>query len=168
MDDPVAVLLESGRAVAFHVNGNEKPARIIAAEDRARYQAAADGDRAVRREILARYVALAGPVTVAEVQARYAWPAPWIGRRLDDWQRAGRLVRGVFRQGVTGPEWCSRSVLERARRRALAALRAEISPTDIAAFAAFLQRWQHVDPRDRLTGEAGVARVVQQLEGLAR
>ena len=36
------------------------------------------------------------------------------------------------------------------------------------AFAAFLQRWQHIDPRDRLAGEAGVARVVQQLEGLAR
>ena len=168
MDDPVAVLLDSGRAVAFPVNGSEAPVRIIAAEDRARYQAAADGDRAARREILARYLALAGPVTLAEVQARYAWPARWIGARLDDWQRAGRLVRGVFRQGVTGPEWCSRSLLERARRRALAALRAEISPTDMPAFAAFLQRWQHIDPRDRLAGEAGVARVIQQLEGLAR
>jgi ATP-dependent Lhr-like helicase len=167
-DDPVAALLGSGRAVPFPVNGSEAAERIIAAEDRARYQAAADGDRAARREILARYVALAGPVTVAEVQARYAWPARWIGGRLDDWQRAGRLVRGVFRQGVTGPEWCSRSLLERARRRALAALRAEISPTDMPAFAAFLQRWQHIDPRDRLAGEAGVARVIQQLEGLAR
>jgi ATP-dependent Lhr-like helicase len=58
--------------------------------------------------------------------------------------------------------------LERARRRALAALRAEISPTDLPIFAAFLQRWQHVDPRDHLDGETGVATAVQQLAGLAR
>ena len=166
-EDPVATLIASGRAVEFPVNGSDAP-RIIAAEERARYQGAADGDRAARREILARYVTLAGPVTVADVEARYGWPARWVERRLEDWQRAGRLVRGVFRQGIAGPEWCSRALLERARRRALAALRAEISPTDLPAFAAFLQRWQHVDPRDRLDGEAGVARVVQQLEGLAR
>jgi ATP-dependent Lhr-like helicase len=166
-DDPVATLIASGRAVEFPVNGNDAP-RVIAAEERARYQAAADGDRAARREILARYLALAGPVTVAEVQARYGWPPQWVERRLEDWQRAGRLVRGAFRQGIAGPEWCARPLLERARRRALAALRAEISPTELPAFAAFLQRWQHVDPRDRLDGEAGVARVVQQLEGLAR
>ena len=166
-EDPVATLMASGRVLEFPVGGSETP-RIILAEERARYQSAADGDRAARREILARYVALAGPVTVAEIQARYGWPARWIEKRLEDWQSAGRLVRGVYRQGVAGPEWCSRALLERARRRALAALRAEISPTDMPAFAAFLQRWQHVDPRDRLDGEAGVARVVQQLEGLAR
>jgi ATP-dependent Lhr-like helicase len=50
----------------------------------------------------------------------------------------------------------------------LATLRAEIKATDRATFQAFLQRWQHVDPRDRLTGEAGVAAVVEQLTGLAR
>ncbi len=167
VEDPVAVLIASGRVVEFPVNGSEAP-RIIAAEERARYEGAAAGDRVARREILARYVALAGPVTVAEVEARYGWPARWIERRLGDWEGAGRLVRGVYREGVAGPEWCSRALLERARRRALAALRAEISPTDMPVFAAFLQRWQHVDPRDRLSGEAGVARVVQQLEGLAR
>jgi ATP-dependent helicase Lhr and Lhr-like helicase len=167
VEDPLEVLIASGRVVEFPVHGSEEP-RLIAAEERPRYQAAADGDRATRREILARFVALAGPVTVAEIHARYGWPGRWIERRLDDWQGAGRLVRGVYRQSVAGPEWCSRALLERARRRALAALRAEISPTDMPAFAAFLQRWQHIDPRDRLDGEAGVARVVQQLEGLAR
>jgi ATP-dependent Lhr-like helicase len=167
-DDPVAVLMDAGRAVAFPVNGPDVPTRIIAAEEQARYQAALDGDRGARREILARYLSLAGPVTVADVRARYAWPARWIEARLTDWQRAGRLVRGAFRQGVDGPEWCSRSLLERARRRALAALRAEISPTDLPIFAAFLQRWQHVDPRDHLDGETGVATAVQQLAGLAR
>lgn len=168
VDDPVAVLVAAGRAVEFPVNGPDAPTRIIPADERARYAAAASGERAARREILARYLALAGPVTVAEVRERYAWPGRWIETRLTDWQRAGRLVRGAFRQGVAGPEWCSRSLLERARRRALAALRAEISPTDMPTFAAFLQRWQHVDPRDRLDGEAGVATAVQQLAGLAR
>ena len=34
--------------------------------------------------------------------------------------------------------------------------------------AAFLQRWQHVDERDRLRGPAGAADAVRQLYGLAR
>jgi len=76
-EDPVATLMASGRVVEFPVGGSETP-RIILAEERARYQSAADGDRAARREILARYVALAGPVTVAEIQVRYGWPARWI------------------------------------------------------------------------------------------
>jgi len=168
MEDPVVVLMDGGRGILFPVNGPAHPARIISADERARYEAALTGDRAARREILARYLALAGPVTVAELCARYAWPARWIEARLTEWEQGGRLVRGAFRQGVAGPEWCSRSLLERARRRALAALRAEISPTSMATFASFLQRWQHVDPRDRLDGEAGVAAAMQQLAGLAR
>jgi len=33
---------------------------------------------------------------------------------------------------------------------------------------AFLQRWQHLDPRDRLSGSEGVAVAIRQLAGLAR
>jgi len=181
--DPLSALLESDRVAAVPIGaaapGAPDQTRIVPRELVSRYEAAAGGDRTARREILGRFLALSGPVTVAEIVARYPWPADWIESRLADWHRAGKLVRGAIRprpagdgeRGESGdgaPEWCSRALLERARRRTLAALRAEIRATDRATFASFLQRWQHVDPRDRLTREEGLAAVVDQLAGLAR
>ncbi|HZS58781.1 MAG TPA: hypothetical protein VFA43_05890, partial [Gemmatimonadaceae bacterium] len=114
-------------------------------------------NQAPRREMLARYLSLAGLVSAEDVAARY----PNSKLRLIEWEKAGTLVR-------VGDRWISRSVLERARRRALAKLRAQIEATDLPTFAAFLQRWQHVDPRDRLDEEAGLALIMEQLDGLAR
>ena len=166
--DPVDALISSGRAVECFVNGPGRLSRFVSREALPQYLEAIAGDRSVRRDILRRFLALAGPRTVQEIHERYPWPARWIEVQLLRWQRTGKLIRGSFRRGVDGEEWCSTVLLERARRRALAALRAEIQATDRATFAAFLQRWQHVDPRDRLTGEDGVARALQQLAGFGR
>ncbi|HWZ58622.1 MAG TPA: DEAD/DEAH box helicase [Gemmatimonadaceae bacterium] len=156
--DLISALLSSGRAVVTPAAWG----RIVLAEDVARYT---KPSAAARREILARFLALSGPVTVDAIMARYPWRRSWIEARLAEWEQAGTLVQGLFPGGIA---WCSRRVIERARRRALAALRAEIDATDLPTFAAFLQRWQHIDPRDRLTGERGVARVIEQLDGLPR
>ncbi len=166
--DPLDALLTSGRVAVWRMPTTIPADRVVLLEMRARYEAAVGGDRAARREILARYLASAGAVTVHELETRYGWPATWIEARLEDWQRAGKMVRGRFRPGVEAPQWCTRRLLEHARRRALSALRAEIQPVDRATLMAFLLRWQHVDPRDRLSGESGVAAVIQQLAGLAR
>ena len=123
---------------------------------------------AARREILSRHVAISGPVTVQRIQTRYGWDAEWIRDRLEEWQRAGKLVLGVFHASRTQTEWCSRRIVETARRRALAAVRKEIQAVELPVFAAFLQRWQHLDPRDRLTGGDGAAQVIRQLYGLSR
>ena len=123
---------------------------------------------AARREILARHIAVTGPITVDSIRSRYGWDADWIRDRLDEWQRAGKLVQGVFYAGRAQTEWCSRRIVETARRRALAAVRKEIQAVELHAFAAFLQRWQHLDPRDRLNGAAGAAQVVRQLYGISR
>jgi ATP-dependent Lhr-like helicase len=141
----LGALLASGRAVALD-NG-----RLILRE----YQ------NAPRREMLARYLSLAGLVTVDDVAARYSYSRKWIEARLIEWERSGMLV-------CVAGRWISRKVLERARRRALAKLRSEIEATDLPTFAAFLQRWQHVDPRDRLDEEAGLGIIMEQLDGLAR
>jgi ATP-dependent Lhr-like helicase len=69
---------------------------------------------------------------------------------------------------VSEIEWCARRVAELARRRALAALRKQIEAVDLATFAAFLQRWQHLHPRERLDGAAGLELALHQLQGLAR
>ena len=125
-------------------------------------------EHAARREILARLIALTGPITPREAQARYGWPEGWIELRFGEWERKGRLVRGTFRRELQQTEWCSRRLLEHARRRALALLRREIEPVELSAFAAFLQRWQHLDPRDRASGPGATASVLSQLHGIAR
>ncbi|MDQ3696548.1 MAG: hypothetical protein M3373_00775, partial [Gemmatimonadota bacterium] len=121
-----------------------------------------------RREILARFVALAGPVTIEEVVARYGWPATWVETRLREWRRTGRLITGRFRPRVDAVEWCLRKVAEIAHRRALAASRRQVEATDFTTFAGFLHRWQRVDPRDRLDGPAGLEVALRQLAGLPR
>ncbi len=121
-----------------------------------------------RREILARFLALSGPITVREITDRYGWDERWIESRLTEWQRTGKLVRGRFRSDHTEPEWVSRRIAEVARRRALAALRRQIEAVDLPIYAELVQRWQRVDPRDSLQGPDGVATVMRQLYGLAR
>ncbi|HMG00561.1 MAG TPA: hypothetical protein VK560_04895, partial [Gemmatimonadaceae bacterium] len=121
-----------------------------------------------RREILARFLTQSGPVTVQEIQDRYGWQREWTESRLTEWERTGKLVRGKFRRAVQDIEWCSRKVVEIGRRRALAALRKQIEAVELPHFAAFMQRWQHLDDRDRLEGFAGTAAVIRQLYGMAR
>jgi len=121
-----------------------------------------------RRGLLAKYVAVAGPVTAEEIHERYGWPLRWIEHRLRAWQRSGRVVAGRFRPEVSGQEYLSRRIAEGARRRALATLRRQIEAVEVADFAAFLARWQHLDPRDQLDGAGGVETVLRQLYGIAR
>jgi ATP-dependent Lhr-like helicase len=123
---------------------------------------------AARREVLARWLTLSGPVSVGEARARYELPEKWVVSRLDEWQGEGKLVRGFFGADRSVARWCSRRVLEQARRRALAKARQQITAVGISDFVAFLQRWQHLDPRDRLGGAEGVGTALRQLAGLAR
>jgi len=121
-----------------------------------------------RREILARFLTQSGPITIAEIHDRYGWEADWIESRLTEWEKAVKIVRGKFRRELQDIEWCSRRVVEIGRRRALAALRKQIEAVELAHFAAFMQRWQHLDERDQLEGAAGTAAAVRQLYGIAR
>jgi ATP-dependent Lhr-like helicase len=121
-----------------------------------------------RREILARFLTQSGPVTARDIGDRYGWSRDWTESRLTEWERTGKLIRGKFRAGVEDIEWCSRRVVEIGRRRALAALRKQIEAVELSHFAAFMQRWQHLDDRDRLEGVAGTTAVMRQLYGIAR
>jgi ATP-dependent Lhr-like helicase len=124
--------------------------------------------RAARREILGRWLALAGPVSVDDVRARYDFDAKWIQRRLEDWERSGMLVQGVFGGDRAAPRWASRRLLEQARRRELARARQQIEAVPLPRFARFLQRWQHLTLDTQLSDTDGTAAIVGQLYGLAR
>ena len=81
---------------------------------------------------------------------------------------AGKLVRGTFGGDATTTRWCSRRLLEQARRRELAQARKQIEAVDLDRFSRFMLRWQHLDPRTRLAGDDGTTRVVRQMYGLAQ
>ena len=176
--DPVHDLLDAGRMMQVTIAGES---RFILADAAATY-AAAFGDEVVaplvpggeltpdaaRREVVGRFAALASPFTVADVTARYGLGTPWVQQRLEQWEARGRLARGAFGGDRSVSRWCSRRALERARRRELAAARAQVQPVDLAAFAAFMQRWQHLTSEARLAGADATATALRQLQGIAR
>jgi ATP-dependent Lhr-like helicase len=123
---------------------------------------------AARRELLVRFVSLAGAVSVSDILHRYDFDREWVEERLNDWTRTGRLVRGTFGADSAVPRWCSRRLLEQARRRELAQARKQIEAVDLARFSSLVQRWQYVAADTRLAGDEGTVRVVRQLYGLAR
>jgi len=186
--NPIADLVASGRAVGVGIaasSGAEQ--RFVLVESLPRYLSAFDGlavpetvpaafrtasltQTAARREILAHFLALAGPVTVDEIRRRYDFDAAWIAQRLADWTERGTLLRGRF--SLPGYEsalrWCSRRLVEHARRRALAAARRQVEAVSFETFARFMLRWQHVEPSARLHGNEGIADAMRQLYGFAR
>jgi ATP-dependent Lhr-like helicase len=125
-------------------------------------------ERAARREVLARWLALAGPVGVDEVRDRYDFTSRWIERRLEEWERNGVLVRGTFGGDRAATRWASRRLLEQTRRRELAQARKQIEAVPLAAFARFLQRWQRITPDTIRGGSTAAAEALAQLYGLAR
>jgi ATP-dependent helicase Lhr and Lhr-like helicase len=197
--DPLAELLESGRAVGVRLGQSDSADRVILTENFPRYLAgygrsalakvragaewregnAADvvpdhlrvpalKRGAAMREILWRFVALAGPFSVEDVVARYGFPRAWVQSRLEEWQRSGRIVRGVFGGKRDEEQWCQRRLLEVARRRELAAATRAVEAVPFPAFAAFLGRWQHVEPAERVEGRDAVREVLTQLQGFGR
>ena len=133
-------------------------------------------------DLVSRYARTHGPFTAGEAAAALGLGAAVVLPVLQRLAAERRVSTGAFRPGGDAPaagpdaEWCETSVLQRIRRRSLAALRAEVEPVDQAAYARFLTDWQHLRPRpaDRegehrspatLEGVDGVAVVLDQLAG---
>jgi ATP-dependent Lhr-like helicase len=170
--DPLGELLDRGRVVEIDVpTGSGPESRYVLAETSTRY-AAAFGESsatraAARREVLVRFISLAGAVSVDDVTRRYAFDPDWVRERFEEWTRTSRLVRGKFGGDATD-RWCSRRLLEQARRRELAQARKQIQAVDLERFSRFMLRWQHVSPSTRLTGDDATTRATRQLYGLSR
>jgi ATP-dependent Lhr-like helicase len=186
--DPVAELRSTGRLVTVAIpSAAGAQERSVLVESLPRYLSAFPSvrppagvpeafrapsllERAARREILARYLALAGPVNIDEIRARYAFDAGWAARRVGELTERGTLVRGRFSlPGLEGGvRWCSRRLVEQARRRALAVARRQVEAVGFDVFAYFVQRWQHLTRDTRLTAHDGLVEAARQLYGIAR
>ena len=137
--------------------------------------------------LVRRFARSRGPFASADAAGRFGLPQGAIEPLLGALEDAGSLVRGEFRSGRDGFEWCDRETLRQIKRRTLAKLRREAEPVDGPALARFLGRWQGTGegvaatsppaPRDRTRPATGASTVsgrtlghleeaVAQLEGL--
>ena len=117
-------------------------------------------------DLVARYARHHGPFTTAEVAGWLGVGVAVVAAPLQRLAAAGRLARGELRPGAApgdAPQWCDAQVLQRLRRRSLAALRSEVEPVGREDFARFLPAWQGVG--GRLRGREGLLRAVEQLAG---
>lgn len=165
-------LIAERRAITVMVAGIE---RVIAAEDASIYRDAlgcalplglpaafTDPVEAPMSQLVGRFARTHGPFLSRDVAARFAVSLDRASAACAQLEGQHRLVRGEFRPGGSGIEWCEADVLRQLRRRSLAALRREVEPVEAAALARFLPAWHHIDaPVRGLEGLAGVLGVLQ-------
>jgi ATP-dependent Lhr-like helicase len=176
--DPAASLeaLEGeGRALRLRVASEE---RFVAVEDAARYRDAlgialpkgvpapfAEPVAAPLEGLVARYARTHGPFVARDVAVRLGATEERVASAVASLEAQGRVVRGEFRPGGLGHEWCDADVLRQIRQRSLAALRHEVEPVDAAALGRFLPAWQGVTkPR---SGPTALLDTLEQLQGAA-
>src|SRR5947207_15135436 len=77
----------------------------------------------------------------------------------------GRYTASSHETGAVDTEWVSRRLLARMHSYSRRSRRGGVEPATAQDFMRFLLRWQHVAPGTQLAGEAGLAAVVEQLQG---
>ena len=125
---------------------------------------AADRDGALLA-LLRGHMECLGPVTSEELAQRTAVSPSESASALARLEGEGSVLRGHFRAGVDGDEFCDRRLLARIHRYTLDRLRQEIEPVSAQDLLRFLLRWQHVAPGTRLEGKRGLLEAVAQLQG---
>jgi len=173
--DFAAALVADRRAVEIRVAGE---ARLIAADDAGRYRDALGVQTPPGLpeiflapvedplgSLLGRFARTHGPFRSEEPAERFGVPAGVVEALLSVRADAGLLLRGEFRPGGSGREWCDPEVLRSLRQRSLAALRKEVEPVEAAALAGFLPTWQGVGSEAK--GLDRLFEVVRQLQGVA-
>ncbi len=106
-----------------------------------------------------------GPFTADELASTLALPDDDVTYALGHLENEGVVLRGSYRQGIEGLEFCDRRILARIHRSTIESLRSQVEPIPPSAFIRFLLDWQHVMPEARLHGEGGLLTVIEKLQG---
>ena len=117
------------------------------------------------RELVRGRMEIIGPVTLADLVGHLQLPRSEVEAALLALEAEGFLLRGKFHSGAPEIEWCDRRLLSRIHRLTLNRLRAEIQPVSLEDFQRFLAAWQRADAEHRVEGPAGVATVLDLLDG---
>ena len=111
------------------------------------------------------WVECIGPFTSEELASTLCLPDDDVAYALGYLENEGVVLRGSYRQGIDGVEFCNRRILALIHRSTVESLRSQIEPVSPATFIRFLLDWQHVMPEARLPGEGGLLSVIEQLQG---
>ena len=115
--------------------------------------------------LLRGWVECSGPFTTEEMRETLGLSDSDVKIALARFENEGVILRGQFRSGSLGEEFCDRRILARIHRATIGRLRREIRPVTPADFVRFLLRWQCVEPGRQLQGEGGVEDVIEKLQG---
>ncbi len=142
------------RIVRLRIAGEE---RYVAVEDVGRYRDAVGAapppgvpdaflaaEPAPLETLLVRWARTHGPFVAREPALRWGIAEATVAAVLEGLAARDAVVRGAFRSGGEGVEWCEPGVLRALRRRSVARLRREVEPVDGATYARFLLAWQGV------------------------
>jgi ATP-dependent Lhr-like helicase len=152
---------------AAPVTGGADAAAVTGGPGAAAAGAAGGGlsSEAALAEILRGRLEAKGPMTAGEMASSCGLPVAAIDAALLFLEADGFVLRGQFRPQATGIEWCARTLLARIHRLTLNRLRSEIEPVSAADFMRFLFSWQRLAPGESVDGPAGLATVLEGLEG---
>ncbi|HVT76681.1 MAG TPA: helicase-related protein, partial [Acidimicrobiales bacterium] len=168
-------LLDARRALPVRIAGED---RLIAAEDAGRYRDALGTALPVGvaeaflaytpdalLQLVRRWARTHGPFVAGEPAARLGVPVELVESVLEQLERADRVVRGEFRPGGSGLEFCDAEVLRQLRNRSLAALRKQVAAVEPDAYARFLPQWQGIG--STTTGIDRTYEAIAHLQGVA-
>jgi ATP-dependent helicase Lhr and Lhr-like helicase len=113
--------------------------------------------------MLLRWARTHGPFTAGAVAARFGLVPAQVRLLLEASAQEQRLLRGEFRPGAQGEEWCDSEVLRQIKRRTIAQLRGQVAPVPREVLGRFLPSWHRVGTGDR---HERLIDAIAQLEGL--
>jgi ATP-dependent helicase Lhr and Lhr-like helicase len=107
---------------------------------------------------------VSGPVTVDELASGNGLSPSSATIALETLRGRGFAVSGRF-EPERGEQWCARRLLARIHGYTRERRRAEVRPISQEEWQGFLQSWWHAAPGTRVHGRAGLADVIEQLQG---
>jgi ATP-dependent Lhr-like helicase len=123
----------------------------------------ADPDDAAVR-LIQGHLEISGPIGAGQLAAETGLASGTVNIALEALRGRGFAVAGQFEEGE-GEQWCARRLLARIHGYTRERRRAQVRPVSLEEWEAFLQSWRHVSPGSQLHGRAGVAEVIEQLQG---
>jgi ATP-dependent Lhr-like helicase len=123
----------------------------------------ADPDEAAVR-LIQGHLEVSGPISAGQLAAGTGLSEGQVMIALEALRGRGFAVAGQFEEGG-GEQWCARRLLARIHSYTRERRRAQVRPVSLEEWEAFLASWRHLAPGTQLHGRAGVAEVIEQLQG---
>ena len=110
------------------------------------------------------HLEVSGPVTVDELAAASGLSSGSVSIALETLRGHGFAVSGRF-EPDRGEQWCARRLLARIHAYTRERRRAAVRPISREEWQEFLESWRHAAPGQQRDGRAGLAEVIEQLQG---